>query len=167
MKYFEVFGIHPKFLFEEEDYDLLEKQFLNLQKENYYGDGVVSLQTNFLNEAYVILKDDVKRAEYLLKNLGIALEELVMESELIEDIIEIREDILDSETESEVQQKLSDVEIEIGEDRKALEFAFTEILPLIAEKKPLSNNEKKVLSNAFLKFKCLDEILKKYKRKAI
>lgn len=167
MKYFEVFGIHPKFLFEEEDYDLLEKQFLNLQKENYYGEGVVSLQTNFLNEAYAILKDDVKRAEYLLKNLGIALEELVMESELIEDIIEIREDILDSETESEVQQKLSDVEIEIGEDRKALEFVFTEILPLIGEKKPLLNHRKKALSNAFLKFKCLDEILKKYKRKAI
>ncbi|MDA0670098.1 MAG: Fe-S protein assembly co-chaperone HscB [Proteobacteria bacterium] len=73
MKFFEIFEIKPTFKICQNN---LKKKFLELQKK-YHPDNYASasghektlalLNSSMINDAFEILKDDLKRAEYLLK----------------------------------------------------------------------------------------------------
>lgn len=156
MNYFDIFEIEKKFLLEKEDEEKIETQYLSLQKQNQNTGDVINLKSKIINEAYSTIKDDCKRGEYLLKILEIKPEAFQMSPDLIEYIIEIREDIMDSETEQEIQEKISDIIIELEESMIELSENFALYL-----KKKVDAQE---LSSHFMRFKCLYEIVKKHKK---
>ena len=156
MNYFDIFEIEKKFLLEKEDEEKIENQYLSLQKQNQNTGDVINLKSKIINEAYATIKDDCKRAEYLLKMLEINPEAFQMSPDLIEYIIEVREDLMDSETEQEIQEKISDIIIELEEAMIELSENFT-----LYFKKKLDIQE---LASSFMRFKCLYEIVKKHKK---
>jgi curved DNA-binding protein CbpA len=156
MNYFDIFEIEKKFLLEKEDEEKIENQYLSLQKQNQNTGDVINLKIKIINEAYETIKDDCKRAEYLLKMLEINPEAFQMSPDLIEYIIEVREDLMDSETEQEIQEKISDIIIELEEAMIELSENFT-----LYFKKKLDIQE---LASSFMRFKCLYEIVKKHKK---
>lgn len=156
MKYFEVFKMKPKFLLEDIDTKNIEETFLTLQKENVLHDGTINLQTRIINEAYNTIMNDVKRIGYIFKILNIDVETIKMNQDLIENILELREDLEDSETEEELKTKIKDIIIEFEEVKQDLND--------ITEKALNNENYKQsILFDLFCRFKCLNEIIKKYK----
>lgn len=155
MKYFEVFNIKPKFLLDKDDVKKMEETFLFLQKQTQQED-VVNLQSRVINEAYSILQDDVKRISYILQNLDIDILEIKMKKELVESIVELREDLEDSETEEELKTKLNDVMIELEEVKQNLD---EEVSKAITQ----TNYKKDSIVDLFCEFRGLIEISKKYK----
>lgn len=159
MNYFDVFEIEKKFLLEKEDEQKIENKYLELQKANNNVEGVINLKSTIINEAYATLKNDASRAEYLLKLLNYDLNGFKMPQDLIEYIIEVREDITDSETEKEIQEKIADLIIELEEA----------VIELAEEFKLSLENKGNIhdLAISFMRFKALSEIIKKYKKSKI
>jgi hypothetical protein len=159
MMYFKIFDIKPKFIFESEDMKALEDNFLTLQKESYNQGDVINLQSKNLNIAYETLSKEGKRLKYILKNLGIEIEEIKMNPELTEYIFELREDISDCETESELISKINDIEIELREVRDMIENEV--------QKGINGKVDTRTLCELFCKFKCLKEVIKSHKKQAV
>ena len=157
--YFKIFDIKPKFIFESEDMKALEDNFLTLQKESYNQGDVINLQSKNLNIAYETLSKEGKRLKYILKNLGIEIEEIKMNPELTEYIFELREDISDCETESELISKINDIEIELREVRDMIENEV--------QKGINGKVDTRTLCELFCKFKCLKEVIKSHKKQAV
>jgi vacuolar-type H+-ATPase subunit I/STV1 len=157
--YFKIFNIKPKFIFESEDIKALEDNFLTLQKESYNQGDVINLQSKNLNIAYETLSKEGKRLKYILQSLGIEIEEIKMNPELTEYIFELREDISDCETESELNSKIHDVEIELREVRDMIENEV--------QKGINGKVDTRTLCELFCKFKCLKEVIKSHKKQAV
>lgn len=157
MNYFQMFSFPTKFKTEDTDRDFLEKQYIKLQKEASSIEGVLDIRSSTINQAYKTLKDDSLRAEYLLKFLGIVITDFKMPVDLVESILDIREDITDSESESEIQDKISDVEFE-------LEEAINDFDSAINSYKDRSGISATEVATSFMRFKCLYEIVKKHKK---
>jgi hypothetical protein len=117
------------------------------------------LQSKNLNIAYETLSKEGKRLKYILQSLGIEIEEIKMNPELTEYIFELREDISDCETESELNSKIHDVEIELREVRDMIENEV--------QKGINGKVDTRTLCELFCKFKCLKEVIKSHKKQAV
>ena len=159
MKYFEVLGIKPKFLLEKDDIKKMEETFLFLQKQQH-NEGVVDLQSRIINEAYTAIKDDAKRIIYIWKALNIDPLQIKMKQELVESVIELREDLEDSETEEELKTKLEDAIIEFEEVKQNLN---EEVEKILTE----NSHKPETLIDLFCHFKTLSEVIKKYKNHSL
>ena len=145
-----------KFLLEKEEEDYIEIKYLEMQKRNNTHEGIINLHASVTNEAYETLKDSTKRAKHLLQLLNLNVEDFQMPQDLIEYIMEIREEIESSETHQEIEEKLSNVSLEIIECSIKLDEHFS--LAFKGETKVQD------LILSFMTFNCLNEIIKKYKK---
>lgn len=121
MNYFDLFKVRMGF-----DIDLvdLEAKYLTLQKEshNYTSDNsnVTSIFAAVdINKSYEILKDDIKRCEYLFSLFGVNLDDYKLSQSFYEYILEVSDDIDDAEGE-ERDERIDELEIEIQEVRQIL-----------------------------------------------
>jgi molecular chaperone HscB len=161
MTHFSHFNLKVKFILEDAEKKQIEDKYLELQKSSRNGnDGVINLHSASINEAYTVLKDDIKRANYILKLLKVDLENYTMPQDLIEYIIDVRDDLSDSEEEEEIKNKIADIELELEEARQL----FEESIVRAQEKEIKSEAVKKEVALCFMRFKCLHEIIKKYKK---
>jgi hypothetical protein len=148
MRYFEIFKIAPKFIFTKADLDQIEEQFLLLQKQNY----AEGKEDKTLNASYDVIKNEVKRLEYLMENIGIKIEDIKGSDVVLESVFNLREE-LENLTEQEVILRLMEVEKDLERIRVLLNQEFKTNTPNINE-----------ISSLFVEFKCFNEILKAYKR---
>jgi len=81
MNYFEILKLPIAY---NSDTDLLTRNYFSLQR-----DSETQIDSSLLNEAYNVLKNDIKRAEYFLNLKNISTEK--MSSELAVEMFEIRE----------------------------------------------------------------------------
>jgi molecular chaperone HscB len=114
--HFEVFGIPRAYHLDAAD---LETRYLALQKETHPDRFAKAMprermeavvRNTELNDAYRVLKHDIKRAEYLLKLEGVdigeekpqsttgATKQLVVDPKLLMEIMELRESLADART---------------------------------------------------------------------
>lgn len=121
--HFEVLGIARAYHVDAAD---LEKRYLALQKETHPDRFAKALprermeavvRNTELNDAYKVLKSDIKRAEYILKLEGVdigeekpqsttgATKQLVVDPKLLMEIMELREEL----AEARVAKKLPEV----------------------------------------------------------
>jgi molecular chaperone HscB len=117
--HFAVFGLPRKFHLDVAD---LETRYLALQKETHPDRFAKALprermeavvRNTELNDAYKVLKNDVKRAEYLLKLEGLdigeekphpetgATKQLVVDPKLLMEVMELRETLADARGEKD------------------------------------------------------------------
>lgn len=144
--HFEVLGVPRRYHLDGAE---LEEKYLALQKETHPDrfakaapkerlDAVV--RNTELNDAYKVLKNDVKRAEYLLKLEGIdlgdekpqattgATKQLVVDPRLLMEVMELRESLADARgegDEAKVRELTADVQRRQGEAKKIVEDGFT------------------------------------------
>jgi len=128
--HFEVLGLPRAYHLDAED---LERRYLALQKETHPDRFAKALprermeavvRNTELNDAYKILKNDIRRAEYLLKLEGIdigeerpqsttgATKQLVVDPKLLIEIMELREALAEArsdEDEAKVDELTKDV----------------------------------------------------------
>lgn len=117
--HFEVLGLPRKYHVDAAD---LEERYLALQKETHPDRFAKALprermeavvRNTELNDAYKVLKSDLKRAEYLLKLEGVdigeekpqsttgATKQLVVDPKLLIEIMELREELADARGEGD------------------------------------------------------------------
>ncbi len=148
MKYFEIFKITPKFIFTNTDLEQIEEEFLLLQKQNY----AENKEDKTLNASYEIIKNEVTRLEYLMKNIGIQIEQIKGSKAVLEFVFNLREE-LENLTEQEVIIRIVELEKDLKKVRILLDKEFKSTSP--------NKNE---ISSLFVEFKCFNEILKAYKK---
>ena len=148
MNYFEIFNIKQKFAFTQEDFDMLEKSFLTLHKQNHHN------QDGKLNLAYETIKDEIKRLEYLMKIQEIDALSINMEPEFAEYIFETREQIEDANSKEVIENILKEVNSKLESVKISLNNEF--------KNKSLNQKQKNIVCNLFSQFKPLNEILKVY-----
>ena len=83
-----------------------------------------------------------------------------MKQELVESVIELREDLEDSETEEELKTKLEDAIIEFEEVKQNLN---EEVEKILTE----NSHKPETLIDLFCHFKALSEVIKKYKNHSL
>jgi molecular chaperone HscB len=118
--YFDVLGVPQKFHLHADE---LEKQFLTLSKQ-YHPDRFAKAppherlqavqRTTELNDAYKVLRDPVRRAEYLCKLHGLDVADEKIESvkaspELLAEMMELNEQLDDARGDREVAARLADL----------------------------------------------------------
>ena len=115
MNYFLLFSLDAKY---DIDNNLLEEKYIELQKKFHPDISIskTSIDSNYINKAYVILKDQVKRAEYLLNLKNINLEDFPLTTNELQKILSIHENI---ENSTEIQRK--DLLLQIENDITILE----------------------------------------------
>jgi molecular chaperone HscB len=117
--HFEVLGISRRYHLDGVD---LEARYLSLQKETHPDRFAKALprermeavvRNTELNDAYKVLKHDVKRAEYLLKLEGVdigeekpqsttgATKQLVVDPKLLIEVMQLREELADARSEKD------------------------------------------------------------------
>jgi molecular chaperone HscB len=120
--HFEVLGLPRKYHLDAAD---LEARYLSLQKETHPDRFAKALprermeavvRNTELNDAYKVLKNDVKRAEYLLKLEGVdigeekpqattgATKQLVVDPKLLIEVMQLREALADARSEDDNQR---------------------------------------------------------------
>ena len=111
--YYSLFSLPPSFVIEK---PLLKRRFLEWQGK-VHPDRVHASTDNerqkqyaaswsaLVNEAYKTLNTDILRAEYLLRNRGVQIEEQdkMEDPEMLMEILEVREALADANTEHEVK----------------------------------------------------------------
>jgi molecular chaperone HscB len=134
--HFEVFGIPRAYHLDAAD---LETRYLALQKETHPDRFAKAMprermeavvRNTELNDAYRVLKHDIKRAEYLLKLEGVdigeekpqsttgATKQLVVDPKLLMEIMELRESLADART-NENEAKVELLTRDVMERRQA------------------------------------------------
>ncbi|NSM56794.1 molecular chaperone Hsc20 [Wolbachia endosymbiont of Atemnus politus] len=88
--YFALFEIEPAFNI---NFDELEKKYIELSKTDI-SEGQSKNMAN-INKAYQILKSPLKRAEHLLDHFGVEIQNDHLNSEVLNESMEIREYLLD------------------------------------------------------------------------
>lgn len=144
--HFEVLGLPRKYHLDAAD---LEQRYLALQKETHPDRFAKALprermeavvRNTELNDAYKILKNDIKRAEYILKLEGVdigeekpqattgATKQLVVDPKLLMEIMELRESLAEARSdgdETKVEVLTRDVVERRANAMKAVEEGFT------------------------------------------
>lgn len=67
---------------------LLTERYLKLQKEIQLQNSAISIPLEMVNKAYMILKDDFLRAEYMLQHIDLKLETRSLEKSVMENILQ-------------------------------------------------------------------------------
>jgi hypothetical protein len=84
MKYFHLFDLPCCY---EIDLPLLTERYLKLQKETQLGRvNDMGLSLELINKAYVMLRDDFTRAEYMLRHHGVTLESVSLDPDTMQSI---------------------------------------------------------------------------------
>lgn len=157
MNYFEIFNLPLKFKMEPKDKLTLEESFLKLQKNLYTEQGVVDIRSSIVNQAYNTLKNDVSRALYILKLFGISLENFEIPPDVGEYIMEIMDDIADSETKTEVRDKILDLELEL----EGVIEDFDEKIYNLSKGKGITRQD---ILIQFTKLRLITDLIKKHKK---
>ena len=143
--HFEVLGLPRKFHLDAAD---LESRYLSLQKETHPDRFAKAMprermeavvRNTELNDAYKVLKHELRRAEYLLKLEGVdigeekpqsttgATKQLVVDPKLLIEVMELREALADAhgdDDETKVAELTKDVEGRIATAKKLVSDGF-------------------------------------------
>ena len=97
----------------------IEEKYIALQKQ-YHPDNInienvldTKYNINTINEAYTILKDNIKRSEYLLSLNNLSLDDFKLSNSQLISIMELNESIENAETKSILKEILSRIEKDI------------------------------------------------------
>ena len=144
--HFEVLGLPRRYHLDAAD---LEQRYLALQKETHPDRFAKALprermeavvRNTELNDAYKVLKNDIKRAEYLLKLEGVdigeekpqsttgATKQLVVDPKLLMEIMELREALADARSDGDdgkVAELTKDVQTRRAAAMKSVDEGFT------------------------------------------
>ena len=100
--YFELFGLEPNFFVDQKDLSSKLKRLLQSAHPDRHAQGgsqqqMLAMQkTTRLNDAFAVLKDPVKRAQYLLqveKNIDTTKDHTVNDAEFLMQQLELREEL--------------------------------------------------------------------------
>lgn len=134
--YFKIFFLQQNFSL---DKNKLEENYLNLQKllhpDNFQQKSAIELNlalqhTSMVNEAYLNLKSDLKRSEYLLKIENIIVNQdnkssISPDNDLLNYIFNLRDEIEDIEDQQELKAIKENIKKEVINIIKELEQLFT------------------------------------------
>ena len=134
--YFKIFSLQQNFSI---DKNKLEESYLNLQQllhpDNFQQKSAIELNlalqhTSMVNEAYLNLKSDLKRSEYLLKIENIIVNQdnkssISPDNDLLNYIFNLRDEIEDIEDQQELKAIKENIKKEVINIIKELEQLFT------------------------------------------
>lgn len=133
--YFKIFSLKQSFSL---DKNKLEENYLNLQQllhpDNFQQKSAIELNlalqhTSMVNEAYLNLKSDLKRSEYLLKIENIIVNQdnkssISPDNDLLNYIFNLRDEIEEVEDQEELKEIKENIKKEVIELTKELEHLF-------------------------------------------